>query len=70
MMRGTCDFCDQPAVSRCHSTNCTKQMCDAHAQRQQDTGTQPLGKANDPYLVFFTYCPEHADVSSNKLQTW
>ncbi len=61
IMRGICDFCDQPATERCHATNCTKKMCDKHAQRLRDTGTQPLGKANDPYLVFYAYCPNHAN---------
>jgi hypothetical protein len=60
-IQSTCDFCDQLAVTRCYAANCTKKMCEAHSQRLRDMGTQPLGKTNDPYLVFYPYCPQHAD---------
>jgi hypothetical protein len=65
-MRGTCDFCDQPATHRCHAPNCSKQMCNEHAHRLRDMGTQPLGTLKEPYLVFYTYCMDHAQVESNE----
>jgi hypothetical protein len=65
-MQGTCDFCDQPAIERCHATNCTKKMCDQHAQRLKDMGTQPLGTTANPYLMFYAYCPTHVDFPYNK----
>jgi len=67
-MRGTCDFCDQPATHRCQATNCTKQMCDAHTSRERDTATQRLGTRDDPYLVFYAYCPHHADPLPKQLR--
>jgi hypothetical protein len=60
----TCDFCYRPAAHRCHASDCTKKMCDKHTCRQRDLGTQPLGTVQEPYLVFFTYCPDHADSAS------
>lgn len=65
-MRGTCDFCDQPATERCHEPNCMKQMCNQHAHRMRDMGTQSLGTLKEPYLVFYTYCMDHAKDESNE----
>ncbi len=62
-MQSTCDFCDRLATQRCHATNCAKKMCDGHTSRLRDTATQPLGTTREPYLVFYTYCPEHADLA-------
>jgi hypothetical protein len=64
-MQGTsCDFCDHPAAHRCHAANCLKKMCEEHTCRQRDMGTQPLGTTQDPYVVFLTFCPDHADHTS------
>jgi hypothetical protein len=61
-MQGRCDFCHQPATERCHATNCSKKMCNEHAQRLRDTATQRLGTTNDPYVVFYAYCPDHVQL--------
>lgn len=63
-MRGTCDFCEQPATHRCQATNCTKQMCEQHTRNERDLSTQPLGTTEDPYIVSRAYCPEHAEASA------